>query len=80
MFDEQNIYFTTASIYNWLPLLQKDEFKDILISSLKFLKDNDRLDVFAFVIMPNHLHIIWSENITSVNETSSLHQNNFLKN
>jgi REP element-mobilizing transposase RayT len=41
------------------PLLKEDKYKGIIVSSLKFLVDNKRVKVFSFVIMPNHLHIIW---------------------
>ena len=29
------------------------------MDSLKFLNDNNRIRVFGFVIMPNHIHLIW---------------------
>ena len=56
------IYFSTATILNWHPLLQDDENKNILISSLQLLTKQELLSVYAYVIMPNHIHIIWSEN------------------
>ena len=40
-------------------MLKEDKFKDVIVSSLKFLVDNKRVKVFSFVIMPNHLHLIW---------------------
>ena len=70
MFDSRNIFFTTASINKWIHLLQEDEYKDILISSLKFLSQNRRLCVYAFVIMPNHFHVIWSEGEDKMKETA----------
>ena len=51
--------FFTATILDWKPLLKEDKYKDIIVSSIKFLVDNKRVKVFSFVIMPNHLHIIW---------------------
>ena len=62
MGDINIIYFSTASILKWKPLLSDDTFKDILIDSLQTLTSQKRLVVFGFVIMPNHIHIIWSEN------------------
>lgn len=55
----KTIYFTTASILNWQPLLLDNAYKHILIESLQYLTANQRLIIFAYVIMPNHLHIIW---------------------
>jgi len=57
-----NIFFSTATILKWKPLLKDDTYKNILIQSLQTLTKLKRLMVFGFVIMPNHLHIIWAEN------------------
>jgi REP element-mobilizing transposase RayT len=40
-------------------LLSEDKYKDVIISSLQFLVQNKRVAVYGFVIMPNHMHIIW---------------------
>ncbi|MDT3405134.1 transposase [Mucilaginibacter terrae] len=53
------IYFYTASILNWIPLLQEDKFKFIVLDSLIHLVEKRKLEVYGFVIMPNHIHIIW---------------------
>ena len=39
--------------------MKEDEYKDIIIDCLKFLVDDNRVEVNAFVIMSNHVHIIW---------------------
>ncbi len=52
-------HFFTATILEWKHLLGDDEMKDIVISSLEFLVGDGRVKVFAFVIMPNHIHLIW---------------------
>ena len=54
-----DIYFWTAIIHCWQHLLEKDEFKQIILNSLKYLSDRKMIEVFAFVIMPNHIHLIW---------------------
>lgn len=51
--------FFTATILEWKPLLKEDRYKDIIVSSLRFLVEHSRVKVFSFVIMPNHLHLIW---------------------
>ena len=53
------IYFWTATIHKWIPLLQTDSAKDMILNSLKYLSTKDKIDVYAFVIMPNHIHLIW---------------------
>ncbi|MEO7982796.1 MAG: transposase [Bacteroidota bacterium] len=51
--------FFTATIKNWHNLLRFDRYKDIIISSLRFLVENKRISLHAFVIMSNHIHLIW---------------------
>jgi len=52
-------YFYTATILNWHHLLQKDSFKNIVIQSLQFLTTKGKVKVYGFVIMPNHIHLVW---------------------
>ncbi len=68
-FDNQNfrkshmilneVYFWTDTIKDWRNLLSEDKFKEIIIDQLQWLKDKNKIAVYGFVIMPNHLHIIW---------------------
>jgi len=51
--------FFTATILEWRPLSKEDEFKDIIIDSLLFLKKEKSIEVYSFLIMPNHIHLIW---------------------
>lgn len=53
------IYFWTATINNWQKLLLPDSFKDVIIYSLDYLSKKNLIDVFGFVIMPNHIHLLW---------------------
>ena len=57
--DIGRLYFWTATINNWNRLLDEDKLKEIIISSLQYLVKNNKIEVYAFVIMPNHVHFIW---------------------
>ncbi len=65
-FEHHTQYFT-STIHQWRHLLKKDEYKQIIIDSLLFLKKEGSITVNAFVIMPNpaclpasrHLHLLW---------------------
>ena len=63
------IYFWTATIHQWLPLLEQEENKKIIINSLKKLSDDKLISVYAFIIMPNHVHLIWSQDGMNGKET-----------
>jgi REP element-mobilizing transposase RayT len=51
--------FFTATILEWKNLLVDDSYKDIIIDSLLFLKKEKAIEVNGFVIMPNHIHLLW---------------------
>lgn len=52
-------HFYTATIYEWKHLLYENKHKDIIINSLEFLVKDKRIILNAFVIMNNHIHLIW---------------------
>ena len=70
------IFFWTATINNWQRLLLIDEYKNVIINSLSYLSESGKIDVFAFVIMPNHIHLIRRIKEMNGKETS---QGAFLK-
>jgi putative transposase len=74
--DLGEIYFWTATINQWQRLLMPDKFKDVIIQSLEYLSNAGKIDVFAFVIMPNHVHNIWRANELNGKE---MPQGSFLK-
>lgn len=56
------MYFWTSTIVEWKNLLEDDVFKQIIISSLENLTKRELVTIYAFVIMPNHIHLIWKMN------------------
>jgi len=59
-FIENSPHFLTCTVVNWLPVFSKPEFAQIILNSLDFLSDSQRLKLHAYVIMENHLHLIAS--------------------
>ena len=50
---------TSPDFWGTYNLLKDDNVKDIIIKSLRFLVRDKRVSVYGFVIMSNHLHLIW---------------------
>src|SRR5665647_508053 len=59
MIFEEHCQFFTATILDWKPILLRDDFKDIIIDALRFRVLKEELLIYGFVIMPNHIHVIW---------------------
>jgi putative transposase len=68
-------YFT-ATIHEWQAILGDDMHKDIIMESLQYFVNDKRIELNAFVIMSNHIHLIWQA-LTGF--TSSSVQASFMK-
>ena len=68
--------FFTATIQEWKHLLKEDKYKNIIVDTLKFLVKEGNVTINGFVIMPNHLHLIWQA--TGNNDLKKI-QNSFIK-
>ena len=55
---KEHAEFLTVTCLEWTHVLQEDRFKDIVIDSLRFLSEEERIKVYGFVIMSNHFHLI----------------------
>ena len=56
--DPTHLYFVTATVIEWTELFVERAYTDIVLNSLDWLHRNGRLMLFAFVMMPSHLHMI----------------------
>ena len=55
------VYFWTITINKWQHLLQPEENKMIVINSLQWLVQKGLIKIYGYVIMPNHIHLMWEQ-------------------
>ena len=60
--DQSKIYFVTLTIVKWLDVLSRNNQKMIIIDSLEYSQSNKSLDIYAYCIMSNHIHLIVGAN------------------
>jgi len=53
------VYFWTDTVKDWNQVFSSEKYKQIIIKTLEELVKRKKIEVYAFVIMPNHLHIVW---------------------
>lgn len=51
-------YFVTMQVVNWVDIFTRKEYRDIVIKNLDYCIKNKGLEIFAYVIMYNHIHLI----------------------
>jgi putative transposase len=60
--DPEGIYFVSFATVEWIDLFTRPVYKDILVDSLTYCQQNKGLILHAWVIMTNHVHLIFSCN------------------
>jgi REP element-mobilizing transposase RayT len=58
IYDQHKAHFFTCTVHQWADVFTRREYIDILIESIRFCQINKGLQVYSWVIMTNHLHMI----------------------
>lgn len=58
--DREGVYFVTSTVVDWIDVFTRDIYRDILLDSFRFCQKNQNLLLHAWVLMPNHFHLICS--------------------
>lgn len=65
--ERDGIYLVTFTIVEWLPVFTSGKYCEIIIESFKFCKEEKELELYAYVILDNHLHLVaFAPNISGV--------------
>ena len=54
----EGLYFVTLTVRHWVDVFTRNEYKDIIIENLDYCRKNKGLEIYAWVIMTNHVHLI----------------------
>ena len=54
----KQLYFTTSTVIDWMDVFTRPVYKHIVIDSLKYCQESKGLEIYAWVLMTNHLHMI----------------------
>ena len=52
------LYFCTLAVVGWIDVFTRAEYCDEIIRNINYCIDKKGLRVYAFVIMPSHIHLI----------------------
>lgn len=58
--DQNGIYFITTAVVNWVDVFTRRELAEIIVESLIYCQKEKGLIIYAWCLMPNHLHMILS--------------------
>src|SRR5690606_6471625 len=52
------LYYITLTVVDWIDLFSRRTYKDILVENLDYCQQKEGLEIFSYVIMTNHIHMI----------------------
>jgi REP element-mobilizing transposase RayT len=58
--NHQALHFITFATVHWVDALSRPLYKDVIVDSMKYCQQEKGLLVYAWCIMPNHIHLIAS--------------------
>jgi len=56
--EQDSLHFVTFQIVRWIDIFTRKVYRNIVIDSLRFCQTNKSLEIYAFVVMSNHLHLL----------------------
>jgi putative transposase len=60
--DQNGVQFLTITVVDWIDVFTRKEFKEVIVNSLNFCIHNKGLEVYAWCLMSNHLHLLCRAN------------------
>ena len=56
--DNDKAYFITITTVYWIDIFTRLNHKTTIINSLKYCQEQKGLEIYAYVLMPSHLHMM----------------------
>ncbi len=64
-YNKEGLYFVNFATVYWLDVFTRDHYSWALMESLDFCRKNKRMEIYAWCIMPSHVHLIFELLVTS---------------
>jgi putative transposase len=65
---EGKLYYVTLTVVGWIDVFTRRDYVEEIIKNLKYCQENKGLEIFAYVIMTNHMHLVCRTNQGTINE------------
>lgn len=55
----EGVYFVSFAVVEWIDVFTRNEYKNILLESLAFCQKDKGMEIYAWCIMTNHMHLVF---------------------
>ena len=67
---EQNaLHYVTLQVVYWVDVFTRKTYRDIVIESLRYCQKEKGLEIYAYAIMSNHVHLVIKSETNNLSDT-----------
>ena len=56
--NQEGLYYLTFQVVGWADVFSRKDYRDIIVESLEYCRENKGMELYSYVIMTNHIHTI----------------------
>ena len=56
--EQSQIHFLTFQVVYWIDVFSRKTYRDIFLDSLEYCRQHKSLEIYGYVIMTNHVHLL----------------------
>ena len=56
--DNSKLYFVSFAVTNWIDLFIRNEYKEILLDSIRYCQKEKDMELYGWCIMTSHVHLL----------------------
>ncbi len=67
--EQDKLYFVTLQVVDWVDIFSRECYRKIIVENLCYCQQHKGLEIYACVIMSNHLHLLLKSNTSELSST-----------
>ena len=56
--EQDKLYYLTLQVVEWVDIFSRQKYRDMIIENLAYCQQHKNLEIYAYVIMSNHIHLL----------------------
>lgn len=67
--DQAGLYYMTFTVVGWIDIFSRQVYRDVFLKNLQHCRSHKDLSLGGYVIMTNHVHVIWQSRSGKLSDT-----------
>lgn len=67
--EQDKLYFITLQVVEWVDVFSRQMYRDIIIENLRYCQRHKGLEIYGYVIMSNHIHLLAKSDTEELSNT-----------